>query len=388
MKTTENNIYLDNNATTQIDAQVLEEIIPFLTNNYANAASNHQFGVQVAEAVKKARKQVADLIKAEPFEIVFTSGATESINLAFKGVVAQSKKKINHIITVSTEHSSVLDCAKYLEKQGCQVTYLSVNSEGLIDLKELKNSITENTVLISVMYVNNETGVIQPINEIAKIAHEANVLFMTDATQAFGKLPISVEQSGIDLMAFSGHKIYAPKGVGGLYVKNRKGKKVNLEALIHGGGHEKGMRSGTLNVPGIVGLGKASELAVSQMNANSKKIKELRDYLETELLKIEGAKVNGSIEHRLYNVSNIRFDGIDSDAVISGLEHIFISNGSACTSTSIDPSHVLIAMGLSPDQAFSSIRFSLGKYNSKSEMTSVIKEIEKEIKNLKAMRID
>jgi cysteine desulfurase len=381
----DNIIYLDNNATTRIDPAVLEVMMPFLTNSYANASSNHQFGVQIAEAVKTARKQVADLIKAEPFEIVFTSGATEAINLAFKGIVENSKRKKNHIITVSTEHSAVLDCAKYLEKKGCDVTFLNVGKDGLVDLKELKASMREDTVLVSVMFVNNETGVIQPIKEIAEIAHEFGAVFMTDATQALGKIPFSVEEMGIDLMAFSGHKIYAPKGIGGLYVKNRKGRKVSLEALIHGGGHEKGMRSGTLNVPGIVGLGKACEIAQSEMTSNTKKIKELRDYLESELLKIEGSHVNGSTEHRLYNVSNIRFEGIDSDAVITGLENISVSNGSACTSTSIEPSHVLVAMGLTDQEAYSSLRLSLGKFNTKKEVDATIKAIKQAVVNLRVM---
>lgn len=381
----ENFIYLDNNATTQIDPKVLEVMMPFLTNSYANASSNHQFGVQISEAVKLARKQVADLIKAEPFEIVFTSGATEAINLAFKGIVENSKKKKNHIITVTTEHSAVLDCAKYLEKKGCDVTFLSVNKNGLIDLNELKASMREDTVLVSVMFVNNETGVIQPIKEIAEIAHEFGAVFMTDGTQALGKIPFAVEELGIDLMAFSGHKIYAPKGVGGLYVKNRKGRKVNLEALIHGGGHEKGMRSGTLNVPGIVGLGKACEIAQSEMATNAKKVKELRDYLEGELLNVDGSYINGSTEHRLYNVSNIRFDGIDSDAVITGLENISISNGSACTSTSIEPSHVLVAMGLSDQEAYASLRLSLGKFNTRKEVDETIKAIKQAVGNLRVM---
>lgn len=381
----DNIIYLDNNATTRIDPAVLEVMMPYLTNSYANASSNHQFGVQIAEAVKTARKQVADLIKAEPFEIVFTSGATEAINLAFKGIVENSKRKKNHIITVSTEHSAVLDCAKYLEKKGCEVTFLNVGKDGLVDLKELKACMTEDTVLVSVMFVNNETGVIQPIKEIAEIAHEFGAVFMTDATQALGKIPFSVEEMGIDLMAFSGHKIYAPKGIGGLYVKNRKGRKVSLEALIHGGGHEKGMRSGTLNVPGIVGLGKACEIAQSEMTSNTKKIKDLRDYLESELLKVEGSHVNGSTEHRLYNVSNIRFEGIDSDAVITGLENISVSNGSACTSTSIEPSHVLVAMGLTDQEAYSSLRLSLGKFNNKKEVEATIKAIKQAVMNLRVM---
>ncbi len=381
----DNIIYLDNNATTRIDPAVLEVMMPYLTNSYANASSNHQFGVQIAEAVKTARKQVADLIKAEPFEIVFTSGATEAINLAFKGIVENSKRKKNHIITASTEHSAVLDCAKYLEKKGCEVTFLNVGKDGLVDLKELKACMTEDTVLVSVMFVNNETGVIQPIKEIAEIAHEFGAVFMTDATQALGKIPFSVEEMGIDLMAFSGHKIYAPKGIGGLYVKNRKGRKVSLEALIHGGGHEKGMRSGTLNVPGIVGLGKACEIAQSEMTSNTKKIKDLRDYLESELLKVEGSHVNGSTEHRLYNVSNIRFEGIDSDAVITGLENISVSNGSACTSTSIEPSHVLVAMGLTDQEAYSSLRLSLGKFNNKKDVEATIKAIKEAVVNLRVM---
>jgi len=384
-------IYLDNNATTQIDKRVLDAMMPFLTNEFANANSTHQFGVYAYEAVKSARVQVSELIGAEAHEIVFTSGSTEAINLAIKGVAENYQSKGKHIVTVSTEHSAVLDTCQYLESKGFEVTYLSVKSDGLIDLDELKTVLRDNTILVSVMLANNETGVIQPINEIAELSHNVGALFMSDATQAIGKIHVNVDELGIDLLCLSGHKLYAPKGVGALYVRQRMNR-VKIPALLHGGGHEKGLRSGTLNVPGIVALGVACFIAQKEISKNAESIIALRDYLETELLKIDGTSINGNIENRLYNTSNLLFRGADSDAIIMGLSNpdndlpiIAVSNGSACTSASIEPSHVLTSMGLDEVAAFSSIRFSFGKFNTKNEIDIVIDAVKNVVSNLRSM---
>ena len=383
-------IYLDNNATTPVDKRVLEKMMPFLTDEFANPNSTHQFGVNAYEAVKTARLQIAQLIGAEPYEIIFTSGATEAINLAIKGVAENYQNKGKHIVTVKTEHPAVLDTCKYLESKGYEITYLPVKPDGIIDINELKSVLRNNTILVSVMIANNETGVLQPIKEISELAHSVGALFMTDATQAVGKIPVMVDDLGIDLLCMSGHKIYAPKGIGALYVRQRNNR-LKISALIHGGGHEKGLRSGTLNVPGIVALGEACAIAQKEMADSSKSISELRDCLETELLKIEGTSVNGSTENRLYNTSNILFKGVDSDAMIMGLSNpendlplIAVSNGSACTSTSIEPSHVLTAMGLDEYAAFSCIRFSLGKFNTKDEVDFIIVTIKKVVFDLRA----
>ncbi len=384
-------IYLDNNATTQIDKRVLDVMMPFLTNEFANANSTHQFGVHAYEAVKFARVQVSELIGAEAHEIVFTSGSTEAINLAIKGVAENYKSKGKHIVTVSTEHSAVLDTCQYLETKGFEVTYLSVKADGLFDLEELKTFLRDDTILVSVMLANNETGVIQPIKEIAELSHAVGALFMTDATQAVGKIAVNVDELGIDLLCLSGHKLYAPKGVGALYVRQRMNR-VKIPALFHGGGHEKGLRSGTLNVPGIVALGAACSLAQKEMAKNAESISALRDYLETELLKIDGTSVNGNVENRLYSTSNILFRGADSDAIIMGLSNpdndlpmIAVSNGSACTSASIEPSHVLTAMGLDETTAFSSIRFSVGNFNTKKEIEIVIDLVKDVVSSLRSM---
>jgi len=384
-------IYLDNNATTQIDKRVLDAMMPFLTNEFANANSTHQFGVHAYEAVKAARVQVSELIGAEAHEIVFTSGSTEAINLAIKGVAENYQSKGKHIVTVSTEHSAVLDTCQYLETKGFEVTYLSVKADGLIDLGELKTVLREDTILVSVMLANNETGVIQPIKEIAELSHGVGALFMSDATQAVGKIAVNVDELGIDLLCLSGHKLYAPKGVGALYVRQRMNR-VKIPALLHGGGHEKGLRSGTLNVPGIVALGEACAIAKKELSKNAESIGALRDYLETELLKIDGTSVNGNTSLRLFNTSNILFRNADSDAVIMGLSNpetdlplIAVSNGSACTSASIEPSHVLTAMGLDEVAAFSSIRFSIGKFNTKKEMDIVIDAVKNVVSSLRSM---
>lgn len=367
-------IYLDNNATTPIDKRVLESMMPFLTDNFANANSTHQFGRHISSVIRNVRQQIGELIYAEPDEIVFTSGATEAINLAIKGVVAGYSHKGNHIVTASTEHSAVLDTCRYLEGKGYEITYLSVMSNGFIDLNELKSSLRNDTILVSVMYVNNETGVIQPIKEISQLSHEVGALFMCDGTQAVGKLPVNVDELDVDLMSFSGHKFYAPKGIGGLFVRKR-GNRVKLEALLHGGGHEGGMRSGTLNVPCIVALGKASSIAKEEMLEDAERIKALRDELESRLLEIPGSYVNGDLLNRLYNVTNICFPGQDADVIIGRLKNISVSNGSACTAAIIEPSHVLLAMGLTDEDAFASIRFSLGRFNTREDITATIEAI-------------
>lgn len=384
-------IYLDNNATTPVDKRVLDTMMPFFAENFANANSKHQFGIGANEAVKAAREQVSELIGAEYNEIIFTSGATEAINLAIKGVAENYILKGKHIVTVSTEHIAVLDTCRYLENKGYEVSYLPVKSDGLLDLYELKRVLHDDTILVSIMIANNETGVLQPIKEIADLCHSAGVLFMTDATQAVGKIPINVEDLGIDLMCFSGHKIYAPKGVGTLYIRQKKNS-IKIPALLHGGGHERGFRSGTLNVPGIVALGAACSLAQKEMSQYSKGILVLRNYLESELLKIDKTFVNGNREFRLYNTSNIIFRDADSDAIILGLSNaennlhlIAVSNGSACNSYAVEPSHVLTAMGLDESSAFSSIRFSLGKFNTKEEMDVVIDAVINVVRELRSM---
>ncbi len=377
-------IYLDNNATTQIDPEVLEEMLPFLTNQFANANSTHAFGVGANDAVKKARLQVAELIGAKENEIVFTSGATEAINLAIKGVAENYAHKGKHIITVQTEHSAVLDVCKYLETKGFDITFLPVQANGLLDLTLLKETLRQDTILVSVMTVNNELGTIQPIKEIAQMTHEVGALLMTDGTQAVGKLPIQVDELDIDLMAMSAHKFYGAKGVGALFVRQRRGRVVKVGALLHGGGHEGGKRSGTLNVAGIVSMGKAVALCQSKMKADTERIGKLRDTLEEALLQIPNTAVNGTKEQRLYNITNIRFEACDSDALIMGLQDIAVSNGSACTSTSVDPSHVLMALGMTETEAFSCIRFSLGRFNQAEEIPVVVEAVRKVVEGLRA----
>jgi len=364
-------IYLDNNSTTPIDPRVLEAMLPFLKDNFANSSSTHYFGQSINEEVKEAREQIADFINADSNELIFTSGATEAINIAIKGVAESYSNKGKHIITVSTEHKAVLDTCKDLERKGFEVTYLPVQKDGLIELTELEQAIRLDTILVSVMHVNNETGVIQPIKEIASIAHEKGVLFMTDATQAVGKIEINVDDLGIDLFCFSGHKMFAPKGIGALYVRN----KINLTQQTHGGGHEQGLRSGTLNVPGIIALAKACEIASQEMEQNQTRISELRDRLETELLKLPNTSVNGNLENRIFNTTNICFKGQDANVLIGRMKNIAVSNGSACSSSVVEPSHVLTAMSLSNDDAFASLRFSLGKFNTKDEIKTVVKKI-------------
>jgi cysteine desulfurase len=364
-------LYLDYNSTTPIDPRVLDAMVPFLKDNFANSSSTHHFGQSINEKVKQTREQIADFINAEPNELIFTSGATEAINIAIKGVAENYSNKGKHIITVSTEHKAVLDTCKDLERKGFEVTYLTVQSNGLINLVEFEKAIRLDTILVSVMLINNETGVIQPIKEIAKLAHEKGALFMTDATQAVSKLEIDVNDVGIDLLCFSGHKMYAPKGIGALYLRN----KTKLKPQIHGGGHENGLRSGTLNVPGIIALAKACEIASEEMALNQRNISALRDKLESELLKFPNTLLNGDLENRIYNTTNICFKGQDANVLIGRMKNIAVSNGSACSSAVIEPSHVLKAMGLNDDDAFASLRFSLGKYNTIEDIETVVNKI-------------
>ena len=377
-------IYLDNNATTKIDPRVLDAMMPYLTDNFANAASTHKFGVAVNDAVSSARKSISNLIGCETNEVFFTSGSTEAINLILKGVFSASNER-KEIITLQTEHSAVIDTCSALEKEGAKITFIPVNSNGLVDLEKIKEAVNQNSLLVCIMYVNNETGVIQPIKEISDIAHNAGAYFMTDATQAVGRISCKVDELGIDMLCFSGHKFYGPKGIGGAFIRQRRPFRVKVNPLLHGGGHEKGMRSGTLNVPGIVGIGKAAEISEKEMAKDEERIKSLRDSLESSLLEIEGSSINGTSQHRIYNTTNIRFNGIDSDALIMGLDEIAVSNGSACTANSIEPSHVLIAMGHNEDEAFSAIRFSLGRYTELSEINEVLVTIHKAITELRKL---
>jgi cysteine desulfurase len=378
-------IYLDNNATTPMDPRVLEAMLPYFGAKFGNAASrNHAFGWAAEEAVDYAREQVAQLIGASEKEIIFTSGATESDNLAIKGVFEMYKDKGNHIITCVTEHKAILDACKHVEKLGARVTYLPVKADGLIDLKELEDAITEQTVLISIMYGNNEIGVIQPVKEIAAIAHKHGALFMTDATQAVGKIPVDVIADGIDLMAFTGHKMYGPKGVGALYVR-RKNPRVKVTAQMDGGGHERGMRSGTLNVPGIVGLGKAAELCRLEMAEESARLSALRNKLETSLLVMEESYRNGNQEHRLPHVANISFKYVEGEGLMMAMKDLAVSSGSACTSASLEPSYVLKSLGLSDDLAHSSIRFGLGRFTTDEEVDFAIAQTMKAVNHLREL---
>ncbi|MFM6926206.1 MAG: IscS subfamily cysteine desulfurase [Ferruginibacter sp.] len=379
-------IYLDNNATTPMDPRVLEAMTPYFLQHFGNAASrNHPFGWEAEEAVDYAREQVAKLIGADPKEIIFTSGATEGDNLGIKGVYEMYASKGNHIITATTEHKAVLDTCKHIEKIGGEVTYLQVQPDGLIDLKELEAAIKPTTILIAIMYANNEIGVVMPIKEISAIARKHGVLLFTDGTQAVGKIPVDVNKDGIDLMAFTAHKMYGPKGVGALYVR-RKNPRVKVTAQMDGGGHERGMRSGTLNVPGIVGFGKACEICMLEMEEETKRISKMRDHLETELLKLEEAYVNGSREHRLPHVANISFKHVEGEGLLMGFnKNIALSSGSACTSASLEPSYVLKALGLGDDLAHSSLRFGLSRFTTEEEIEYTIKAISETVLKLREM---
>src|SRR6202034_3911806 len=369
-------IYMDDHATTPMDPRVLEAMIPYFTGKFGNAASrNHSFGWEAEQGVERAREQVAKLIGATAKEIIFTSGATESNNLAIKGIAEMYRERGNHIITQVTEHKAVLDACKRLEKYGYRVTYLPVKADGLIDIEDLRRAIDDKTILVSIMYANNEIGVIQPIREIGKLCHEKGVLFHTDAVQAVGKIPVNVITDNIDVLSLSGHKIYGPKGVGALYVR-RRNPRVQISEQINGGGHERGMRSGTLNVPGIVGLGASCEIAGAEMEAEAKRETELRDYLRAKFEKaLDYVHVNGNMEHHLPGNLNMSFVYVEGESLLMGINDIAVSSGSACTSATLEPSYVLKALGLGDDVAHSSIRFGLGRFNTKPEVDYVSDKI-------------
>lgn len=378
-------IYLDNNATTPTDPRVVEAMLPFFYEIPGNAASrNHPYGWKAEEAVEYAREQIADLIGADPKEVIFTSGATESDNLALKGVFEMYASKGNHIITVKTEHKAVLDTCGHIEKMGGQVTYLSVKDDGLIDLTELEAAITDKTILISVMWANNETGVIQPMKEIGDMCKKHGILFMSDATQAVGKIPVLPKEVGVHLMAFTAHKMYGPKGVGALFV-NRKNPRVKVTAQMDGGGHERGMRSGTLNVPGIVGFGKAAAIAKQEMEAEAKRLSALRDKLEKAFTSnVEEVYVNGNRDHRMPHVTNISFKHVEGEGLMMTFnQNIAVSSGSACTSASLEPSYVLVALGLGDDLAHSSIRFSLGRFTTEEDVDYAIQAVTKGVNHMR-----
>src|SRR6516165_2898167 len=377
-------IYMDNHATTPVDPRVFQAMTPYFTNLFGNSASrNHSFGWEAEAAVEKARKQIADVIGATAKEIVFTSGATESNNLAIKGVAEMYAERGNHIITQATEHKAVLDTCKRLEKNGVRVTYLPVQQNGLIDLDQLRDAITDKTILITIMYANNEIGVVQPIREIGKIAKERGVLLHSDATQAVGKVPVDVIKEGIDIASISAHKMYGPKGVGALYVR-RRNPRVQLTAQIDGGGHERGMRSGTLNVPGIVGLGAACEFAQKEMLEESKRLGYLRDKLKDRLLAgLDEVYINGTTEHRLPNNLNISFAYVEGESLLMGINDVAVSSGSACTSATLEPSYVLKALGAGDDLAHSSIRFGLGRFNTEEEVDYVTAKVIDVVKKLR-----
>ena len=362
-------IYLDNHSTTPMDPRVLEAMLPYFTEHFGNAASrNHSFGWEAEQAVEKARKQIAELIGANPKEIIFTSGATESNNLAIKGVAEMYAEKGNHIITAATEHKAVLDTCKKLEKQGFQVTYLALREDGLIDLDKLRAAITDKTILVSIMYANNEIGVVQPVAEIGKICKEKGVLFHTDGVQAVGKIPVDVIKDNIDLMSITAHKLYGPKGVGALYVR-RKNPRVQITSQMDGGGHERGMRSGTMNVPAIAGFGKAAELCRLEMGEESKRLEFLRDKLRAKLeSELDEVFINGTMEHRLPHNLNISFAYVEGESLLMGINDIAVSSGSACTSATLEPSYVLKALGVGDDLAHTSIRFGLGRFTTEEEV--------------------
>jgi cysteine desulfurase len=379
-------IYLDNHATTPMDPRVLNAMLPYFTEYFGNAASrNHEFGWVAEQAVDKARKQIADLIGASPREIIFTSGATESDNLAIKGVAEMYAEKGNHISTAATEHKAVLDTCKKLEKLGFRVTYLPVRGDGLIDLDMLREAITPKTVLVTIMYANNEIGVIQPVAEIGKLCREKGVLFHTDGVQAIGKVPVDVNKDNIDLMSITGHKLYGPKGAGALYVR-RKSPRVQLTAQMDGGGHERGMRSGTLNVPGIVGLGEACAICQREMPEETKRLQYLRDKLRSKLeAGLDEVYLNGSWEHRLPHSLNLSFAYVEGESLLMGINDVAVSSGSACTSATLEPSYVLKALGLGDDIAHSSIRFGIGRFNTEEEIDYVADKLITVVRKLREL---
>jgi cysteine desulfurase len=379
-------IYLDNHATTQMDPRVLDAMLPYFTQYFGNAASrNHEFGWVAEQAVDKARKQIADLIGATAREIIFTSGATESDNLAIKGVAEMYAEKGNHIITAATEHKAVLDTCKKLEKNGYRVTYLPVQGDGLVDLDMLREAITDKTILVTIMYANNEIGVIQPVAGIGKICREKGVLFHTDGVQAIGKVPVDVNKDNIDLMSITAHKLYGPKGVGALYVR-RKNPRVQITAQMDGGGHERGMRSGTLNVPGIVGLGEACAICQRQMPEETKRLQYLRDKLRNKLeSELDEIYLNGSWEHRLPHSLNLSFAYVEGESLLMGINDVAVSSGSACTSATLEPSYVLKALGLGDDIAHSSIRFGIGRFNTEEEIDYVADKLVTVVRKLREL---
>jgi len=379
-------IYMDYHATTPVDPRVVGAMLPYFTEKFGNAASrSHSFGWEAKEAVDKARRQIAGLIGATPEEIIFTSGATESDNLAIKGVAEMYAERGDHIITVATEHKAVLDTCKKLAKRGFKITWLPVRPDGLIDLDQLRAAITEGTILISVMHANNEIGVLQPIREIGRMARERNVLFHTDATQSVGKIPVDVNADYIDLMSLSGHKMYGPKGIGALYVR-RKNPRVQLTAQMDGGGHERGMRSGTLPVTGIAGLGEACAICQSEMAAESARMAALRDRLKDRILaELDEVYLNGSVEHRLPNSLNLSFAYVEGESLLMGLKDVAVSSGSACTSATLEPSYVLKALGVGDELAHTSIRFGLGRFNTEEEVDYVADRVVETVRRLREL---
>src|SRR5271167_1191897 len=379
-------IYMDNHATTQLDPRVLEAMLPYFTEKFGNAASrNHSFGWAGEEAVETARQQIASLINATAKEIIFTSGATESDNLMIKGVAEMYREKGNHIITQVIEHKAVLDTCKRLEKNGYEVTYLPVGKDGRIDLDDLQRAITPKTILISIMYANNEIGVVQPIQEIGKIAKEKGVLFHSDGVQALGKIPVDVQKDNLDMISLTAHKLYGPKGCGALYVR-RRNPRVQLSAQLDGGGHERGMRSGTLNVPGIVGFGKAAELCQNEMADESARLRGLRDRLKDGLFaKLDEVYINGSMTHRLPHNINISFAFVEGESLLMGINDVAVSSGSACTSATLEPSYVLKALGVGEDLAHTSIRFGLGRFNTQEEVDYVVDKMVQVVTKLREL---
>jgi cysteine desulfurase len=379
-------IYMDNHATTPMDPRVLEAMLPYFTEKFGNAASrNHSFGWAGEEAVETARQQIASLINATAKEIIFTSGATESDNLMIKGVAGMYREKGNHIITQAIEHKAVLDTCKRLEKDGFEVTYLPVHKDGRVDPEDVRKAIKPTTILITIMYANNEIGIINPMAEIGKIAKEHGIIFAVDGVQAVGKVPVDVQKDNIDLLAITGHKIYGPKGVGALYVR-RRNPRVQLAAIVDGGGHERGMRSGTLNVPGIVGLGKAVEICQQEMAQESARMLALRERLRKGLeAKLDETFINGSMEHRLPNNLNMSFAYVEGESLLMGINDIAVSSGSACTSATLEPSYVLKALGVGEDLAHTSIRFGLGRFNTPEEVDYVIEKMTQVVTKLREL---
>ncbi|MFO0802549.1 MAG: IscS subfamily cysteine desulfurase [Gemmataceae bacterium] len=379
-------IYMDNNSTTRVDPRVVEAMLPYFTEKYGNAASrSHSYGWEAEAAVEEARDQIANLINASGKEIIFTSGATESNNLAIKGVAAMYKKKGNHIITQATEHKAVLDTCKRLEKDGCQITYLPVDKFGMVHAEQVKAAITDKTILVSIMAANNEIGTVQPIKAIGKLCKEKGILFHTDAVQAVGKLPIDVEDMGIDLLSLTAHKIYGPKGIGALYVR-KKDPRVRLEPMIDGGGHERGMRSGTLPVPMIVGLGEACDIAMREMETESARTFKLRERLRKGIMdRLTDTYLNGHPTDRLPGNANISFAYVEGEGMMMGIKDVAVSSGSACTSASLEPSYVLRALGVGDELAHSSIRFGIGRFNTEAEVDYVIDHVVNEVNRLREM---